>query len=113
MIRNHRPLDFRGLRDCSYGTKRFASRDRWVCVGDAAGFLDPLYSPGIDFIGMSNSLAVEMIFRDWAEARLSRARPDSSRRVLRVGEPRCTRPGVAAAFTEVSPFITGERLSRR
>jgi hypothetical protein len=23
--------------------------DGWACVGDAAGFLDPLYSPGLDF----------------------------------------------------------------
>ncbi len=38
-----------------YGTVAYRNKevsgDGWCCVGDAAGFMDPLYSHGIDFIG--------------------------------------------------------------
>lgn len=36
----------------------------WSCVGDAAGFLDPFYSPGIDQIAFSVSWTLELIKRE-------------------------------------------------
>ncbi|MCI0734333.1 MAG: tryptophan 7-halogenase [Methylococcaceae bacterium] len=58
------PLDFRCFKNCSYGSSRTFSADRWACVGEAGVFLDPLYSYGLDFIAMSNNITVEMIRRD-------------------------------------------------
>ncbi|MBE7494441.1 MAG: tryptophan 7-halogenase [Verrucomicrobiaceae bacterium] len=38
--------------------------NRWVIVGDAAGFMDPLYSHGLDFCGHTVSAATAMILRE-------------------------------------------------
>jgi len=35
----------------------------WTCVGDAGGFLDPFYSPGLDQMAFSVTSRVEMIVR--------------------------------------------------
>jgi flavin-dependent dehydrogenase len=35
--------------------------DGWALVGDAAGFLDPLYSPGLDFISYTASGVAEIV----------------------------------------------------
>ena len=46
--------DFLKVEDFSYGTKRsFYGDDRWCLVGEAGPFLDPFYSPGSDYIAMS------------------------------------------------------------
>ncbi len=37
--------------------------DGWICVGDAAGFLDPLYSPGLDFCSFTAQSAANLIVR--------------------------------------------------
>jgi flavin-dependent dehydrogenase len=58
------PMDFLCFKDCSYGAKQVFSADRWACVGEAGVFVDPLYSYGLDFIAMSNSIAVELIRRE-------------------------------------------------
>jgi flavin-dependent dehydrogenase len=62
------PLDFRKLKHFSHGSARVFSPDRWFCTGEAGAFLDPLYSPGSDFIAISNSLICEMVARDAAGA---------------------------------------------
>lgn len=63
----HLPMeDFLVLRDYSYATKQAFSFDRWSTVGEAAAFVDPLYSPGSDFIAMSNSYTTRMIKEDLA-----------------------------------------------
>jgi flavin-dependent dehydrogenase len=54
-------LDFAKLKDFSYGTVRAFSRDRWCTTGEAAMFLDPLYSTGHDFTSVSNSMATDII----------------------------------------------------
>ncbi|MGR9106549.1 MAG: NAD(P)/FAD-dependent oxidoreductase [Gammaproteobacteria bacterium] len=59
------PVDFMCFKNCSYGSSRTFSADRWACVGEAGVFLDPLYSYGLDFIAMSNNITVEMISRDF------------------------------------------------
>jgi hypothetical protein len=40
------------------------SPDRWALTGEAGAFLDPFYSPGSDFIAMSNTLVTDLIVRD-------------------------------------------------
>ncbi len=51
--------DCRGASHLAYRSDRYADRG-WALVGDAAAFIDPLYSPGLDFVAMST----------WATARL-------------------------------------------
>ncbi|MEY2538670.1 MAG: hypothetical protein QOG67_2410 [Verrucomicrobiota bacterium] len=38
----------------------------WLCVGDAAGFIDPLYSPGLDFCSYTSYYVAELIARNLA-----------------------------------------------
>lgn len=59
-------LDFMVLKKYSHGCKQLYSHDRWCAVGDAGVFADPFYSPGTDFIGMSNSWISDLITRDLA-----------------------------------------------
>lgn len=42
------PGDVRAYSQLAYSVSRLAG-DGWVLAGDAAGFLDPFYSPGLDF----------------------------------------------------------------
>jgi flavin-dependent dehydrogenase len=56
--------DFVALRRVSYGCKRVFSARRWALTGEAGLFLDPFYSPGTDFIAISNTYITELIARD-------------------------------------------------
>jgi flavin-dependent dehydrogenase len=57
--------DFLKVRDFSYGCKQeYSGSDRWCMVGEAGPFLDPFYSPGSDFIAISNTLSTDLITRD-------------------------------------------------
>jgi flavin-dependent dehydrogenase len=56
--------DFYALRHFSYGCKQVFSADRWALTGEAGLFLDPFYSPGSDFIAISNTYICELIRRD-------------------------------------------------
>ena len=58
--------DFVALRRFSYGCKRVFSARRWALTGEAGLFLDPFYSPGTDFIAISNTYITELIARDRA-----------------------------------------------
>jgi len=40
--------------------------DGWACVGDAAGFIDPLYSPGLDFCSYTSNYVADLIARNLA-----------------------------------------------
>jgi flavin-dependent dehydrogenase len=56
--------DFLKVRDFSYGCEQAFSGDaRWCLVGEAGPFLDPFYSPGSDFISISNTIATDLITR--------------------------------------------------
>jgi flavin-dependent dehydrogenase len=59
-------LDFGCLRGYSHNVARSWSADRWAIVGEAGAFVDPLYSPGTDFIAYANSFTEEMIRADLA-----------------------------------------------
>jgi flavin-dependent dehydrogenase len=56
--------DFVALRRFSYGCKQVFSARRWALTGEAGLFLDPFYSPGTDFIAISNTYITELIVRD-------------------------------------------------
>jgi flavin-dependent dehydrogenase len=62
----HRLQDFLFLRHFSYGCKQVFSGDRWALTGEAGLFLDPFYSPGSDFIAMSNTFICDLISKDRA-----------------------------------------------
>jgi flavin-dependent dehydrogenase len=53
--------DFLCLRKYCHGVGRAWSEERWAMVGEAGAFVDPLYSPGSDFITLANCFTVEMI----------------------------------------------------
>jgi flavin-dependent dehydrogenase len=56
--------DFLALRHFAYSCERVYSSDRWLLTGEAGVFTDPFYSPGSDFIAMSNELITDLIMRD-------------------------------------------------
>jgi len=56
--------DFLKVENFSYGCKQyFSGSDRWCLVGEAGAFLDPFYSPGSDFIAMSNTFTTDLVTR--------------------------------------------------
>ncbi len=63
---------FRVAREFSYRTSRQAGAG-WVLVGDAAGFIDPIYSSGVYFALKSGELAADAIVEGLAVNDLSAA----------------------------------------
>jgi flavin-dependent dehydrogenase len=61
-----RLLDFRFLRNYSHSSRQLFSGDRWALTGEAGAFLDPFYSPGSDFIAISNTYIVALLGHDRA-----------------------------------------------
>jgi len=59
--------DFAFFRHFSYGCKQVFSAQRWALTGEAGAFLDPYYSPGSDFIAISNTYIAELIRKDLAD----------------------------------------------
>ena len=71
-LKKHEPLcwaqvkdmpaeDFLCLRHFSHGSSQCFSKDRWSLVGEAGVFADPFYSPGSDFIAISNSFTTQIV----------------------------------------------------
>jgi hypothetical protein len=58
--------DFMFFKRFSYGCKQVFSGSRWALTGEAGVFLDPFYSPGSDFIAISNTYITELIAKDLA-----------------------------------------------
>lgn len=65
-IEGHAIKDFLCLRKFSHQVARAWSTDRWAMVGEAGAFVDPLYSPGSDFISLANNFTVELMRIDRA-----------------------------------------------
>lgn len=63
--------DFAYFKRFSYGCKQVFSADRWALTGEAGLFLDPFYSPGSDFIAISNTYITELIALDRKGERLA------------------------------------------
>lgn len=59
-------LDFKVLKHYAHHTEKIYSTDRWGTTGESGPFLDPLYSPGTDFIALNNSWLADLILRDMA-----------------------------------------------
>jgi flavin-dependent dehydrogenase len=55
-----REEDVHFRRDCAYSSSTYAG-DGFVLVGDAAAFLDPFYSPGMDWISFTTSAAAALV----------------------------------------------------
>lgn len=64
--------EFRAVRDFSYVTRKSAG-DGWVLVGDAHGFLDPIYSSGVFLALKSGEMAADCIVEGLAAGDLSAA----------------------------------------
>ncbi len=62
--------DFRVIRDYSYVSTR-AAGEGWVLVGDAFGFLDPIYSSGVFFALKSGEMAADAILEGFGSGDLS------------------------------------------
>ena len=62
----HGLKDFLFLRHFSYGCRQVFSPRRWALTGEAGVFLDPFYSPGSDFIAISNGYICDLIGKDRA-----------------------------------------------
>ena len=59
--------DFAFFKKFSYGcTQVFDGAGRWALTGEAGLFLDPFYSPGSDFIAISNTYITELVAQDIA-----------------------------------------------
>jgi flavin-dependent dehydrogenase len=63
-VQKHPVMDFRCLRGYSHGAHDLWSPQRYAVVGEAGAFVDPLYSPGSDFIAFANSFTLELMRRD-------------------------------------------------
>jgi flavin-dependent dehydrogenase len=59
-------LDFLKVEGFAHSAKRVFSPDRWALTGDAGPFSDPLFSPGGDFIALSNMAIADLILRELA-----------------------------------------------
>ncbi len=71
---------YRATKDYTYRSSRFAGNG-WVLVGDAFGFLDPLYSSGVLLALKSGELAADAVAEgiasgDTSEAQLGKWGPD-------------------------------------
>ncbi len=82
-------------KDYSYRAKEVAG-DGWVLVGDAFGFLDPLYSSGVLLALRSGELAADAIGEGLAKRRHVGARSSAS------GGPASTRASTACAGSSAS-----------
>ena len=56
-------LDFMILRHYAHHSGKFYSGERWGVTGESGAFLDPFYSPGTDFISLSNCWLHDLITR--------------------------------------------------
>src|SRR5207245_2311128 len=49
----------------SYSCRQvYSGEGRWCLTGEAGIFLDPLYSPGLDLIAISNRLITDLVTRE-------------------------------------------------
>lgn len=63
--------DLRSLQNLAYRTRQYMGAG-WALVGDAAIFLDPYYSPGLDHASFSVEATVAIVLEDLAGSDVSR-----------------------------------------
>jgi len=66
LVEQYEVEDFLCLKGYSHNVARCWSPQRWALVGEAGAFVDPLYSPGTDFIAAANKFTGEMIRTEYA-----------------------------------------------
>jgi hypothetical protein len=54
------------MNNLSKDSEQVWSRQRWAVTGESGLFSDPFYSPGSDFIGISNTFITDLISREMA-----------------------------------------------
>jgi flavin-dependent dehydrogenase len=62
---SHRPEDLRFYSHLPYVSKQYMG-EGWALVGDAAAFLDPYYSPGLDHVGFTSEATTRIVLADFA-----------------------------------------------
>lgn len=62
-------LDFKVMKSQAYLSRQILSVEKWALSGESALFSDALYSPGGDFIAVTNTLITEMIKAETANDR--------------------------------------------
>jgi flavin-dependent dehydrogenase len=60
-------MDFKRLKKLSHDCKQVWSNDGWALTGESGVFADPFYSPGTDFIAISNTFICDLITRKKSE----------------------------------------------
>ena len=64
------PMDFQRFRRYAYSSERvFSGRGddgNWALTGEAGQFVDPFYSPGLDFIAYANTFITDLVRRELA-----------------------------------------------
>ena len=63
-------MDFKYLKHLSHDCKQVWSDDRWALTGESGVFADPYYSPGTDFIAISNTFICDLITTKRSESML-------------------------------------------
>ncbi|MDB4655887.1 tryptophan 7-halogenase [Flavobacteriales bacterium] len=66
-IKGKEPIDFRKIKNYSYGSKQLFSENGWSCVGESGIFSDPFYSPGSDMIAITNTFTANLIKSDFSK----------------------------------------------
>src|SRR5262249_34852085 len=56
--------DFLRVENFAYSCERVFSPDRWCMSGISGVFVDPLYSPGSDWIAEANTIITDLVTRD-------------------------------------------------
>lgn len=84
--RRDKLMDFIVLKDYAHRCARVFSGDRWALTGDAGVFTDPFYSPGSDFIAMSNTFITDLILRDLGGEEIAKRANDYNRVYLNTFE---------------------------
>jgi flavin-dependent dehydrogenase len=63
-----RVSEFRSIGNYSHTCEKFFG-ERWICCGDAALFLDPIFSSGVHMSLSSSKFAAETILKAWPDKR--------------------------------------------
>ena len=61
-------MDFLKVKHFSHGCEQLWSPDQWALTGVSGLFADPFYSPGSDFIALSNTFITDLITNDYSDS---------------------------------------------
>lgn len=93
-------------KNLAYRSERITG-NRWVMVGDACGFMDPMYSHGLDFCGFTVSAAVDLVKQN-----LMGANTQEITDYLNMAYPRSWRLWFEALYKEKYAYMGDAELMR-